>query len=141
MPALNFQKQFAEAVESGKKRQTIRKYREDGRDPKVGDTLYLYTGMRTKQCRKLGEVECTDVQCIEVLDTTPPWHWDDDCMYIDGGSCGTFVVCPEDAELTARDDGFESWLAMHTWFKKTHGLPFEGLLIRWDVQEQPKGGE
>ena len=36
MPALNFQARFAPLVESGQKRQTIRAYRKDGRDPKPG---------------------------------------------------------------------------------------------------------
>jgi len=31
----------------------------------------------------------------------------------------------------ARLDGFKSAAAMFDWFEKTHGLPFEGLLIRW----------
>lgn len=33
MPALNFQTQFAPAVERGEKCQTIRAYRKDGRNP------------------------------------------------------------------------------------------------------------
>ena len=66
MPALNFKAEFAPLVESGEKRQTIRKLRKDGRDPKVGDALYLYTGMRTKKCRKLGIAPCESVQPIEI---------------------------------------------------------------------------
>ena len=83
MPALNFQKQFADAVESGlfdlrgeprpdrligvrPKLQTIRLYRKDERDPKPGQTLYHFTGMRTKQCRRLGEAECTSVMPVEI---------------------------------------------------------------------------
>lgn len=38
---------------SGEKRQTIRANRKDGRDPKQGQPLMLYTGMRTKSCVKL----------------------------------------------------------------------------------------
>ena len=56
MPALNFQKRFADLVESGEKCQTIRKCSKDGRDPKVGDTLYLYTGQRPK------EKHCNDAE-------------------------------------------------------------------------------
>ena len=52
MPALNFT-MFVDKVESGEKRQTIRAYRKDGRDPKPGDPLYLFTGMRTTACRRL----------------------------------------------------------------------------------------
>ena len=72
MPALNFQKQWADAVEVGAllangwctppnpckpKRTTIRK---PGR-AKPGQVLYLYTGQRTASCRKLGEVLCLAV--------------------------------------------------------------------------------
>ena len=53
MPALNFRAEFADAVERGEKCQTIRAYRKDGRNPKPGDTLHLYTGMRTRACRRL----------------------------------------------------------------------------------------
>lgn len=58
MPALNYQKRFAPLVESGKKKHTIRACRKDGRDPRPGEVLYQYTGMRTKGCRKLREDIC-----------------------------------------------------------------------------------
>ena len=56
MPALNFKLQFAEAVRNKTKRQTIRKLRVV--PIRLGDTLYLYTGMRTKSCEKIGETFC-----------------------------------------------------------------------------------
>ena len=55
MPALNFKKEFADKVASGEKRQTIRALRKDGKNPRPGQKLYLYTGMRTKYCRKCGD--------------------------------------------------------------------------------------
>ena len=61
MPLLGFQEQFASLAEFGEKRQTIRACRKDGRDPKVGGTLHLYTGLRTEQCRKLGEAVVSEV--------------------------------------------------------------------------------
>ena len=135
MPALNFQARFAAAVERGDKRQTIRKRRKDGRDPKSGDTLYLYTGMRTKACRKLGEVKCRTVQWIHIgkfdgertgfpevsslVDGSPVWAPD-------------FCRDPLAAERRfARRDGFRTWQERSDWFEATHGLPFEGILIRW----------
>jgi hypothetical protein len=51
MPAFNYKKQFAELVATGRKRQTIRAMRK--RPIKVGDKLYHFTGMRTKQCSQL----------------------------------------------------------------------------------------
>lgn len=120
-PALNFQAQFADAVESGEKRQTIRAMRKDGRDPKVGDTLYLFTGMRTKACRKLGEARCTFTCDIR----------------ISAASVSTRPPCPGDVHSMARDDGFESFAGMRAWFNRTHGLPFEGKLYRWDAPTAP----
>lgn len=52
MPAYNFQKQFAPLVESGQKRQTIRAIGKR-RHARPGESLQLYTGQRTKACRKL----------------------------------------------------------------------------------------
>ncbi len=134
MPALNFQAQFAQAVEDGAKRQTIRAFRKDKRDPKVGQTLYLYTGMRTKACRKLGEAECIDVVPLDLgpfgvqLDTAE-------------GATLLRVPCPALTRF-AQDDGFASWPEMAAWFDKVHGLPFRGLLIRWgDVVAPEASGE
>ena len=51
MPALNFQRRFVSKIESGEKRGTIREKR---KIPfKVGDPLYLYTGMRTSKCESI----------------------------------------------------------------------------------------
>lgn len=119
MPALNFQARFAPLVESGEKTQTIRAFRKDGRDPKPGDTLYLFTGMRTKACRKLGEATCADALPIEILTGR--------CIVLHGGP-----LAPGYADALAILDGFGSAGEMMDWFEKTHGLPFEGLLIRWD---------
>ena len=122
MPALNFQARFAPLVESGEKRQTIRKRRKDGRDPKPGDTLYLYTGMRTKACRRIGEVECKDVYEINLQ----PRFRDESIGALMAGS-----GFPCSLERLAELDGFKDPTEMFDWFEKTHGLPFEGLLIRW----------
>lgn len=66
MPAYNFKKRFAPLVESGVKRQTLRFPRK--RPTVVGDTLHLYTGMRTKQCRRLlPPTPCTAVTQVLVL--------------------------------------------------------------------------
>ncbi len=138
MPALNFQKRFAPLVESGEKRQTIRKYRKDGRDPTPGCKLYLFTGMRTKACRPLivhrtveslrrmaaqfgvfgNAVECKAVSPIEIEGGGGP---------LVGAVRGGFCSC----DRFARIDGFSNFREMINWFEKTHGLPFEGLLIRW----------
>jgi hypothetical protein len=113
MPALNFQKQFAPAVEEGNKRQTIRARRKRPIVP--GDVLHLYTGMRTASCRKLRETRCQDVLRV-VLSR--------EFAMIDG----EYLI---DRESFAERDGFDSYAAMLAWFEKVHGLPFRGDLIRW----------
>lgn len=117
MPALNFQARFADAVANGTKRQTIRAHRKDGRDPKVGDTLYLYTGMRTKKCRKLGEAVCTSVVAVEMTDL--------------GLIVGSHLQPCHKRDEIARADGFRNEYDMMCWFEKAHGLPFNGFLYRW----------
>ncbi len=125
MPALNFQARFAGLVESGAKRQTIRKRRKDGRDPKPSDTLHFFTAMRTKACRRLGRATCTSV----------------DPVYV--GVAGIKIGCDwidvADEDVFARADGFASAAELIDWFSRTHGLPFEGLLIRWgDLSPPPE---
>ena len=117
MPALNFQARFAPLVESGEKRQTIRACRKDGRDPKVGDTLYLYTGQRTKACRKLGEAVCIDRFHVFI-----DWH----TLEIDNRPCDAV-----EADEIARMDGLPSWTALAGWIDHYHGLPFDGFMFRW----------
>src|SRR5690242_7405901 len=66
MVALNFNPQFADYVEDRRKRRSIRAPRKDGRDPKPGDDLQLYTGMRQTGCRKLGDAKCVRVRQVEI---------------------------------------------------------------------------
>ena len=118
MPALNFQKQFAEAVKNGSKQQTIRTKRKNPINE--GDILYLYTGMRTKQCEKLKEVKCESVLDFRInslgLSCTVGQHT---LYYLDH------------LNRVAIADGFKDWVDMVRWFSETHGLPFEGKLITW----------
>lgn len=133
MPLLNFKKQFADKVLKGEKCQTIRAYRKDGRDPKQGDTLYLYTGCRTKNCEKLKEVECKSVQkinfinfmndkgvCIIVVDRLPVTNVKD-----------RKVLEIDEIDEMAKKDGFKNAIEFVKFFNDNHGLPFEGLLIKW----------
>jgi len=117
MPALNFQKQFAEKVRSGKKLQTIRAFRK--RPFEVGDKLYLYTGLRTKICKKLGEALCSDVANIDIIDC--------ETIKIDGSELSKSL-----RDEMAVNDGFKDFQQMVEWFNETHGLPFVGQLIKWD---------
>jgi hypothetical protein len=130
MVALNFKEQFAEDVEYGNKRRSIRAPRKDGRDPKPGDMLQLYTGMRQKGCRKLGEAKCVRVRQVEITGTN---------IILEGRTlfagyapayAGGMDPDHYDGDF-AMVDGFHGFPDLRDWFEEQHGLPFKGLLIEW----------
>ena len=121
MPALNFKAHFAPAVESGAKRQTIRAVRKDNRQPcRIGDLLTFYTGMRHKNCRKLGEGRCTFLSKIRIGDKAQDITIGDRPLSVD------------DQQRLASDDGFASIAEMVRFFRTAHGFPFEGWVIKWE---------
>jgi len=116
MVAFNFSPEFADAVASGAKRQTIRQTKR----AKVGDRLQLYTGQRTKQCRKLIEPDpvCTVVDYCAVRP--------------DYLTLGDVRLHPRDIDEFARADGFADYAAMVAWFKAKYGSPFFiGYVHKW----------
>ena len=128
MPAFDFKKQFAEDVETGVKRQTVRAPRKDNQPHcKVGDILKLYTGRRTKSCRLLIEAKCIQVRQIRIEPTQ---------MFVDGKLLPSMIYDRDQFEQTdnefAEADGFESFMDMAEWFQDQHGLPFEGIVINWE---------
>lgn len=111
---INFKKQFAEAVESGEKKQTLRPARK--RPIEIGDTLRLYVGLRQKGARLL--------KVATVIDKTS--------MTIDMGG----IVEREygrllDPNRAAREDGFVDFPAMRGWFAGQYGLPVTLDRIVW----------
>ena len=57
---------FIDKILSGEKRQTIRRASPKWQNVQVGDKLTLYTGLRTKQCRKLGEAVVENITPITI---------------------------------------------------------------------------
>jgi len=121
MPALNYQQWKAEKVKSGECVQTIRAQRK--RPFQVGDRLYHYTGMRTKECRKLLENEC--LQALDIM-------IDGVCVVIDHG----IPLDADQREMLAQADGFASYDDMEAWFGESHGFPFNGQLILWEFTSE-----
>lgn len=118
MPALNFQKQFADDVESGLKRQTIRLVR---KHPIIkGNTLFLYTGQRTKYCKKLGETVCKSVEQF-VIESSCPIR-----VFV-----GINELSRGEVQRLAHADGFSTLDDFINFFRLRHGLPFQGVLIKW----------
>lgn len=122
MPVLNYQSEFGALVELRIKPHTIRPF---GKRPyQVGDCLHHFTGMRTKQCRRLGFDMCTSVRRITITDCT---------VMIDMPAPLLFIVPPLDR--FAKADGFLDWAEMRQWFANRYGLPFVGQLIQWAPAE------
>lgn len=117
MTAYNFKAQFADDVESGRKRQTIRVERKDGRVPREGEALQIYTGMRSKSCRKLRDAVCEFTQEVVMTNTG---------MKLDG-----VALDPAYILRIAMMDGFKTTEEFRDFFKNTHGFPFRGILIKW----------
>lgn len=112
MVALNFSV-FVDKVERGEKLQTIRR---DFRG-NVGDRIQLYTGQRTKQCRKLGDSICTDIDYCAIRPS-----------YVTFGDADKHP----DADEFARADGFADYKAMVAWFQeKYQSYSFIGKVIKW----------
>lgn len=149
MPLLGFQSQFAAPILAGSKTQTLRQPRKDGRDPKAGDTLYLYTGLRTKTCRKLGEARCT--QAFYVFLSLASFR-------VVRGPRGALSAGPDALRITrcgvglnrrqllefARRDGFNDPRGLANWFLRNHRTRLERgarlplRVIRWaSVQPAP----
>jgi hypothetical protein len=116
----NFQRQFAEDVAAGRKRQTIRATRKDGRVPRPGERFKGYTGLRTRDARLL--VDSTVVDCFPItMDLSEPPSIVSNGIRLHHGEANSF----------ARLDGFENAEAMFAWFRKTHGDDFEGFCVCW----------
>lgn len=64
MPAYNFQRRFMPMILSGEKPHTIRRRRKY--PTKVGDTLQMYVGLRTKSAFKFAEATCIDITPIDI---------------------------------------------------------------------------
>ena len=135
MPALNFQARFAALVASGKKKQTIRATRK--RPIKAGDTLYLFSGQRTKHSRRLAVGICTETFPVviaygqrigkDLVTSRMP-------QICGVGECGTYYLHDADQSDIARRDGFNGVDDLVDWFEETHGLPFLGQVIRWKLK-------
>lgn len=121
MVALNFKAVFAEPVEQRIKRQSIRMTQRC----RVGDALQLYTGMRTKQCRKLSETDPVCIFVSPVLLGPPkasvPLTINGDA--VEGGDREQFAIA----------DGFPTYDALYEFFQKTNTAEYIcGFLHVWD---------
>jgi hypothetical protein len=109
------------------KRQTIRPVGKR-RHARPGETLQLYTGMRTKQCKSIGVAKCTEVHPIEIrFDDVVFW------VILPASSTRAARIKGDKLEEFARADGFADSADMAAFWRAEHGSGiFKGVLIRWE---------
>lgn len=114
MVAINFSAQFADDVAAGRTTQTIRRTRRC----EPGDALQLYTGQRTKKCRKLRDAKCVDVTYV--------------ALTARGVTLGDVRRFPRDIDEFAQLDGFADYAEMWKWFSNRYKTSsFTGYVVRW----------
>jgi hypothetical protein len=131
MGLYNFQPRFVPLILRGEKTHTIRAVRVHPDKP--GDTLHLYTGLRTKKAKLLMRVPCVKIEEIEIrhvpYDGTNvlargckvPYIW------IDGEKLSW-----DETQAFARRDGFRDFAEMLAfWMEPKNRLPFKGHVIHW----------
>jgi hypothetical protein len=120
MPLLNFKSQFVQPIREGRKRHTIRAERKI--PVKVGDKLYLYSGLRQKGAFRilLDAVTCTRVENI-VIGYGEARRF---VLTVDGQ-----VLDRSERERLARADGFKDFDKMMEFWRGR--LPFKGNIIHW----------
>ena len=151
MPAYSFKERFVPMIKDGSKLQTIRTFRNS--PVTVGQTAYLYYGMRTKYCTRLIEpTPISGVNCIAINPCGTVWiittNWLDKLQreqfmrgkfHLEGAQISTLNQLHKD-NLAWRD-GFRHeddpkrtegcFEIMFRWWKQTHELPFIGNIISW----------
>ena len=127
MPAVNFQSQFAPPILAGTKPFTLRALRKDGRDPKAGQPLYMFTAMRTKQCKKFAEKPCRFAETIRLS-----WH----LVFIP--TLG-YLQTDDQLELFSRLDGFENYDAFCRFHKISRDMEIKMMrLVAWVTRDELK---
>lgn len=137
MVAYSFAPQFVAPIEARTKLQTVRGHRR--RHARPGEPIQLYTAMRTKQCRKIVDI---DPVCIRVWDIRIAVDASErrvigaitlEGALLDHAEMEAFAQADgfmADAEASALRRMGEFWLKAHAHLG-TEFL-FEGVCIRWE---------
>lgn len=123
MVAYSFQSRFRPKIEARLKRHTLRNDRK--RHARVGEALQLYTGMRTRQCKKIGDATCTAVLRIRL---------DFEYRRVEFLESGHAITTPDDTDAFAVGDGFDDWKDMRAFWAEQHPeitKAWEGVMIQW----------
>ena len=155
MPSYNFKTRFVPMVKEGSKNQTIRARPKNGRMPKMGDMVYLFSGLRTKFTTRLLTTPLKAVRGIYIDETRIILYsrpLDEQDIFL-AKQLPFSKALPMPSELTILKDQF-AWLdgfrpdgstfesctgafeLMIKFWRLTHELPFVGDLIYWDGKDK-----
>lgn len=128
MVAYSFQPEFVDPILSGRKCQTIRAVARR-RHAVQGDSLQLYTGMRTKKCRLIGTAFCASVKPITLYLPDPRRASFDAVKIADMPLRSSWSKL----DRFAKKDGFRDWRELRSFWREHHDNceRFDGLLITW----------
>lgn len=115
MVTINFDARFAQLVEDRVKTCTIRK----GARGKPGDRLQLYTGQRSKGCRRLLTPDPVLLQVV-------PIEIGNDYATLEGAA----PMQGERLAVLARSLGFDTYADALAFYRERHGLPVKGVPFR-----------
>lgn len=134
MGLYNFQARFIPFILDGSKCHTIRAPRK-GIEDKAGNTMHLYTGLRTKKAKLLGRFECVRVEEIEIAAMGAGLI----SVWVDGIALGN-----DEKDMLAWRDGFRnsepaagaSMFTFRSAFDEMMAfwagrLPFHGHVFHW----------
>ncbi len=131
--AYSFEKIFSSVVPAGTRAQMICvECAGRSRHARPGEMVQLYTGMRTRQCRRLGESPC-----VEVLPVRFAFSKRGAAELMQVGE--RYLVTGAQMDAFAWADGFADLEAMARFWWAEHPpgegniLTFEGVLIRWSA--------
>jgi len=133
MMTYGFKARFADALLMDTKLSTIRAPRKDGRLPLPREKIRRYTGMRTKNCRWLGDRFCVRVTPITITQffvRLTPFKAGIVTLPI---LSGRIIRNARRLDWLAVRDGFKDWPEMIGFFSTVHSLPFHGWLIEWET--------
>jgi hypothetical protein len=154
MPAYSFKEQFCQFVIEGSKPHTVRSRRKH--PAKVGDTCYLYYGLRTKWVKKLREETCTETHSLVISEKDGIVMYailmKDELLKVavknpfDKRLPPFYQFNKSDCDLFAWKDGFRpkgtdelnckgSFDLMLKFWKETHELPWAGDIIIWNPKK------
>lgn len=114
---LNFVKELAPLVKSGRKVHTIRL----GYRWAIGMKVHLFAGLRTRDCKRLGEGACKRIDSVEI------WPWEHRLL-LNG-----LALEGAGLERLARNDGFSNAAGLFNFFRVHYPKQFKlnGQLIWW----------